>query len=219
MSRFASFVPSGVIAVGVLLIAGIREQYALPPRAALRSVNLSVAGEHVSDISVPADEQRVAGMTDYIMRAFGPDSSPVVTVYVGYYDRQVQGKAIHSPKNCLPGAGWDILESSRIDRPAGRVGERVNRVLLSNRGARALVYYWYQGRGRIEASEYLVKWNLLSDAARFGRTEEALVRIVVPLRGVPDDEISREVSRADQLASSVSIDLAKEVSRVMPLAP
>ena len=58
---------------------------------------------------------------------------------------------------------------------------RVNRYLLANKGAQALVYYWYEGRGRVEPSEYRVKWNLIRDAARYGRTEEALVRIVVPV--------------------------------------
>jgi EpsI family protein len=58
----------------------------------------------------------------------------------------------------------------------------VNRYVLKNGAARAVVYYWYQGRGRVVASEYAVKWNLLRDAALAGHTEEALVRVVVPVK-------------------------------------
>ena len=219
MSRLSVFIPSATIALGVLLISGIREQHSVQPRAALKSINSSLHGQRGSEITIPAEEQRVAGMTDFVMRSYGADTAPNFTVYVGYYDRQVQGKAIHSPKNCLPGAGWEILQSERIARPGGTADERVNRVLLSNKGVRALVYYWYQGRGRIEASEYLVKWNLLKDAAQFGRTEESLVRIVVPLAAVSADLDSREIARADSLATSVAQVLAEEVSSVMPLRP
>ena len=58
----------------------------------------------------------------------------------------------------------------------------VNRYLLKPDSHRALVLYWCQGRGRVEANEYIVKWDLLRDAAVRRRTEEALVRIVVPIR-------------------------------------
>jgi EpsI family protein len=109
-----------------------------------------------------------------------------ISLYVGYYDRQVRGKTIHSPKNCLPGAGWAPVQSAvlSIDTPTGPVD--VNRYLLQNENRLALVLYWYQGRGRVQANEYLVKWDLLRDAVLRQRTEEALVRIVVPVRG--DDQ-------------------------------
>jgi hypothetical protein len=54
------------------------------------------------------------------------------------------------------------------------------------------VYYWYQGRGRVAASEYQVKWELLRDAALRARTEEAMVRIVVPLGAAAKDAAAVE---------------------------
>ena len=95
----------------------------------------------------------------------------------------------------------------------------MNRVLLANKTVRAMVYYWYQGRGRIASSEYGVKWDLLRDAALYGRTEEALVRIVVPVNdpvmgaGTIDDAAVRE---ADAMAMRVAAELAPAVDRVMP---
>ena len=59
----------------------------------------------------------------------------------------------------------------------------MNQYVLKNGPATAVVFYWYQGRGRIVANEYAVKWNLLRDAAVAGHTEEALVRVVVPCAG------------------------------------
>ena len=39
----------------------------------------------------------------------GATRSPRSRTFVSYYERQTQGKTIHSPRNCLPGAGWEVL--------------------------------------------------------------------------------------------------------------
>jgi EpsI family protein len=219
--RASALVPMTLLGLGVLLVSGVRPQHAMPPRAPMASLERVILGHPSRDVVVSAEERRVAGMSDYVLRNFGPDSLPLFTVYVGYYDRQVQGRTIHSPKNCLPGAGWEITESARVALPGGQPGVTVNRVLLANKGVQALVYYWYQGRGRIESSEYLVKWNLLRDAAAHGRTEEALVRLVVPVgggshRGTSRAIRARSVATADSVARLVLPSLWTGVERVLP---
>jgi EpsI family protein len=220
--RATTMVPAALLGLGVLLVSGVRPQHATPPRAPMASLDRAILGHPSRDVVVSAEEQRVAGMSDYVLRNFGPDSLPLFTVYVGYYDRQVQGRTIHSPKNCLPGAGWEITESARIPLPGGQPGESVNRVLLANKGVQALVYYWYQGRGRIESSEYVVKWNLLRDAAAHGRTEEALVRVVVPVaRSASSDRgaVIRAVTESDRVATRVVQRLVGHVQSLLPAAP
>ena len=85
----------------------------------------------------------------------------------------------------------------------------VNRYLIQKGKEQALVLYWYQGRGRVVANEYRVKWNLLQDAARPRRSDEALVRIVVPIRrGMAESAALEQATRiARQLVSTVSIAL------------
>ena len=48
-------------------------------------------------------------MSDYVARVYARDSVMLFSTLVSYYERQSQGKTIHSPRNCLPGAGWEIL--------------------------------------------------------------------------------------------------------------
>lgn len=221
MADLARLTPPALLGLGCLLISGIRGQQRLAPRAPLATVTVAAPGYAVKDLVVPEDQRRIAGMSHYVNRLFTRDSIDAFQVYVGYYDFQVQGKTIHSPKNCLPGGGWEPLQSGVVRVPApggGTVG--VNRYLLANKGAQALVYYWYEGRGRVEPSEYKVKWNLLRDAAVYGRTEEALVRIVVPVdprrqtaAGKPD------YTRPDSLATAVAAQLVPAVARVVPAAP
>jgi EpsI family protein len=147
-----------------------------------------------------------------VARVYWRDStSAAFTTYVGYYDRQTQGKSIHSPRNCLPGAGWEIIRPGKATVDAAGGAHVVNRYVLKNGPRLALVYYWYQGRGRVVASEYAVKLNLLRDAALMGHTEEALVRLVVLV-----DPADTTQARADSLAKRIAPRLMNDVERVLP---
>lgn len=222
--------PAIVLGVGVLLILSIHGQRSMDLRAPLETtVPTVIEGRAAQDIVIDEEEQRVAGMDEYVMRVYsaaagtgaglqspGAEVSEAAagvapaavagaavaaqtfSVYVGYYESQTQGKTIHSPKNCLPGAGWEALTSRReaIHTAAGVVP--VNRYLLQKGNERALVLYWYQGRGRVAASEYAVKWHLLRDQALRRRSDEALVRVIVPVSGTEEEamDLARGVARA-----------------------
>jgi EpsI family protein len=172
--------------VGALFATvGVRAQRSLPLRAPLgTTVPTEIAGYHSRELTISPEELKVVGVTNYVARIYeGTDTAAGAprgfTAYVGYYDRQTQGKTVHSPKNCLPGAGWEPLQSSvaQVSTVGGPV--TVNRYLIQKGAQHALVLYWYQGRGRVASNEYRVKWDLLRDAALRHRSEEALVRVVV----------------------------------------
>lgn len=220
-AKVIPFLPAAVLLVGVLFISGIREQYVVKPAAPMNAIPAVFEGITGVDQTIPDDQQRVAGMDQFMNRRFTIDSTHGFEVYVGYYNRQVQGKTIHSPKNCLPGAGWDIMENDPVPlNDPSPTAPRINRVVLSNKGTRALVYYWYQGRGRIASNEYRVKWDLLRDAALYGRTEEALVRIVVYVPPAPAEgsgsKADTALVKADSLARRVATPLATSVFKVLP---
>jgi EpsI family protein len=104
---------------------------------------------------------------------------------------------------------------------AGEATHRVNRYTLDNGRRRVLVYYWYQGRGRVVANEYRMKWNLLRDAALMGRTDEALVRVIVPVdRSLLGSASGASAEQAaDSLALAVASELLPAVERVLPPPP
>jgi EpsI family protein len=219
MREWRRFVPACLFAVGCLLTSGARPQRPAALAQPLTSLPDVVAGVRGQTRQISASEQSVAGMSNYVFRTFARDSATTFSVYVGYYESQTTGKTIHSPRNCLPGAGWQTLRSEpqSLDNRGRAVA--VNRFLLANGSAQALVYYWYQGRGRIASNEYRVKWDLLRDAALHGRSEEALVRIIVPVvveRGSRAGEWGPAQMRADSLAHVVARELAPEVDRVLP---
>ena len=215
------FTPAALLALGSAVLFSVHLQRPMHLAKPLRTMPVQLAGYRGADRTVTPEEQRVAGMSDYVFRVFQRDSTPAFSVYVGYYESQTTGQTIHSPKNCLPGAGYEPLESSaaRVDVDGGPV--TVNRYLLANGSARVLVYYWYQGRGRVAHSEYRVKWDLLRDAMRYGRTEEALVRIVVPVVPGASSESNAQsgLSAAEATAQSVARDLIPRVDSMLPHWP
>ena len=209
-----TWAPAVVLGVGALLNAGARQQASLELRGPLtEAVPEELVGAAGTDVALPPGEVRAAGVDAYLFRTYqdahraGPATDPF-SVYVGYYGSQTQGRTIHSPKNCLPGAGWEALASrrERLATPLGSVP--VNRYMIQRDDERALVLYWYQGRGRVEANEYLVKLDLLRDSALRGRSDEALVRVVVPITGSEDEAFER--------ASGVAAELVAAVDRALP---
>lgn len=187
-----------------------RTQAAVPLAYDISSVLAEVPGYKAKNQIVSPEEQRVAGWSNYVARVYLRGETVAFSTLVSYYERQAQGKTIHSPRNCLPGAGWEIVSGDTREVLVNGQPRTVNRYLLQNGRTTAVAYYWYQGRGRVTASEYAVKWNLLRDAALSGRTEEALVRIIVP---VTENE---PVNRADAVLTAIAPTLMSEVDRVLP---
>lgn len=208
--------PSMLLVAGGILLFGVGRQQQPQLRAPLATaLPAAVDGLVGEDVPVGESEAAVAGFTDYALRVYLSDAETDevvnaggLSIYIGFYESQTRGRTIHSPKNCLPGSGWEALTSTTADIPVGGEAATVNRYVLQNGEAQALVLYWYQGRGRVAHDEYLVKWDLLRDAALHRRTDEALVRIVVPIED--SEEAAFEAARA------VAQDLIPRVEAVLP---
>ena len=221
MRDYRAFLPAAVLFMGCAFVLRARSQGAMPLVAPLDQVLASVPGYRVQRQQLSDDERRVAGMSQYVARVYYRDTVPAFSTFVSYYERQTQGKTIHSPRNCLPGAGWEILSGEPAVVRMDGVNRTLNRYILKNGRASAVVYYWYQGRGRVVANEYRVKWNLLRDAALAGHTEEALVRVVVPVRAndtKSPDANDRAIAEASALGADIAARLSHDVSLVLPRA-
>ncbi|MBA2301178.1 MAG: EpsI family protein [Acidobacteria bacterium] len=138
------------------------------------------------------DVVALLGVDDYIHRSYFKPSGAPINLYAGYYRSQRQGDTIHSPQNCLPGAGWRPVESSTVTlRAAGR-DVTVNQYLIQKGLDQQVVFYWYQGRGRVVANEYANKALLMWDAARLHRTNGGLVRVMTAV--TPGRDAARDVT-------------------------
>ena len=213
------FVPAVIMAAGCLLLFGVRRQQAAPLTEPLRTMPVDLAGTEGRDREMSAEERRATAVTDYVFRTFGPDSATAFSLYVGYYQKQATGRSIHSPRNCLPGVGWQTVESGKATVQVDGRLLTVNRYILANGPSQALVYYWYQGRGRVAHNEYTVKWDLLRDAVARGRSEEALVRVVVPIRRAPGYTSAawrRRIDAAESVARAATVEMIPRLDAALP---
>jgi EpsI family protein len=142
------------------------------------------------DPPLTADILKVLGVDDYLSRIYFRGDGAAVGLYMGFYGSQRQGDTIHSPMNCLPGAGWEPVQQGRlqIQNADGRGHDvEVNRYVVQKGLDRQLVLYWYQSHGRVVASEYTSRFLLISDAIRMNRTDGSLVRVIAPIAGGAED--------------------------------
>lgn len=219
MRKATLFAPAAIMLAGCLLLLGVRRQYTAPLVEPLRTMPVALASTNGRDRDMTDAERRATAVTDYVFRTFGPDSATAFSLYVGYYQKQATGKSIHSPRNCLPGVGWQTVESGKATVTVGGEALTVNRYILANGSSQALVYYWYQGRGRVAHNEYTVKWDLLRDAVAHGRSEEALVRVVVPIRRAPGyttEAWRRRIESAEIVAQAAAAEMIPRLQGALP---
>ncbi|WP_339776280.1 VPLPA-CTERM-specific exosortase XrtD [uncultured Methylophaga sp.] len=146
------------------------------------------------------------GMSDYLFVNYTGIDRGVVNLYVAYYETQRKGVSPHSPRVCIPGGGWEIADFRRDEVD----GHPINRVVIKNGDQEQLVYYWFQGRGRIIANEYLNKWYLFNDAIFENRTDGALVRYVTPVS--PNETLEDADARIQSLMAQTGSELKRYIA-------
>jgi len=154
------------------------------------------------DLRFDTETEKVLRADDYLSRNF-ESGDRVASFYAGYYATQRTGSTYHSPLNCLPGSGWVMSGGGQVTiTPSnGSSPFAANRYVVQNGNNRALMVYWYQGRGRAEASEYWAKIHTVLDSVRRRRSDAAMVRVMVPLTDSQKDAETTAVELASQAAA------------------
>jgi EpsI family protein len=207
-SAIHPFLPVVVLALGLVGRLTVHPAGKQSPAVPLSAFPEKVGGfELQEEEELRGDELSFLRPDDYLLRSYQDTGGRDMSLFVAFYGQQTKGASIHSPRNCLPGSGWEPLRHDRIRTPTVYGSSHVNRYLVEHEsGARALVYYWYQGRGRVAANEYTIKLDLLRDALFRGRTDEALVRLVLPIDASPEG-----LAHADAVAARA----VREVIRLL----
>ncbi len=184
MVRRAAVVVALLVAVR-FYSAHVVSAEAVVPREPLAALPLAL-GEWTGHEAPPLADDVLTqlGVDDYVNREYMKGATIPVGLYVGYYASQRQGDTIHSPLNCLPGAGWEpVSEGELAIANADGAGRDiiVNRYIVQKGLDRQLVLYWYQSHGRVVANEYWSRAFLINDAIRMNRTDGSLVRVIAPI--------------------------------------
>ncbi len=157
---------------------------AVPIRRTLESLPTSLGTWRARETSrLEPDIVSLLKVDDYLMRRYVDGDGRALWLYIGYWSTQRKGAQIHSPRNCLPGAGWEPIEASRVTVPLpppyGPIV--VNRYLIQKDRDQQVVFYWYQSQGEAIAGELTAKLRMVRTAIARNRTDGALVRVSSPV--------------------------------------
>jgi EpsI family protein len=186
-----------VLVVSCLLVTEIALFYTMPtseyiPTPPPLKTFQTTAGpwQMARETQIESEVQAFLKADDTLSRQYGGGGGPgPIDLFVAFFKTQRAGVTPHSPKVCLPGAGWTPETSSIVDVPVP--GETdpipVNRYVVRHGQERSLVMYWYQAAHRVVASEYMAKLYLMMDALRYRRSDEAMIRVIVPITAQEDE--------------------------------
>jgi exosortase D (VPLPA-CTERM-specific) len=210
-----TFIAAALVLLAFVLIAVLlpRPVEIIPTRASFVEFPMHLdgwKGQRTTLEGIYIDQLK---LDDYLLADFVNPDGRQANLYISYYNSQRKGEAVHSPRACLPGGGWQFREFDQREIPAVRIyGQplRVNRALITLGNQRELVYYWFLQRGRIVTNEFAVKWYLFWDAVTRHRTDGAMVRLMAPLPAGTGE------LQADRALSDLAGRIATDLSRYIP---
>ena len=176
----------------------------IPASEPLSQFPQTIAGSVGSDVQIDQETLGVLGSGDFLSRVYVRDvHSPRIGLFIGYFPSQRTGVTIHSPKHCLPGAGWSFESSRYIDlKDASGKVHQVGEYIIANGENRQFVIYWYEAHGRSVASEYAAKFYLVTDAMRLNRTDGALIRVITSIDPTEGTNVAK--NRAEEFVAQLT---------------
>jgi len=147
--------------------------------------------------------------TNTTSRSYSNPQKNTASLFIGYFEDQKYGAQIHSPKHCLPGGGWGIIESSPTILNIGGSEFTVNRVVIGNKNLRQVVYYWFRTRSGTLTNEYQLKLDLVWNSIRLQPTDAALIRLVANV-----DDTNESV--ADEVLKDFLSDFYESIENSLP---
>jgi len=176
----------------------------IPPRQDLASFPHQLGDWNGADLPIENNVREVLGPGDFLLREYQPSGTEAVPIdlFIAYFPSQRAGDTMHSPQNCLPGAGWAVLANRRVELSIPGIAPfPVNQYVVSRGADRQLVLYWYLAHSRAVASEYRAKWYLIVDAMRTNRSDGSLIRLNTAM--LPGESVESATRRLMPLADEI----------------
>ncbi len=163
-------------------------QSPLPPVA----LHYSYGNWRGSDLALDKDVIEMLKSNQIISRRYRNDKGQIAYVYGAFYFSQGTNRTMHSPLNCYPGSGWEIVDKEEVElhglkRPDIKI--KAQKAVIRKGLDERILYFWYYAGGRNAPDQYLNKALTLHGAIIEGRTDGALITIST---GVPPQSMKAE---------------------------
>jgi EpsI family protein len=213
-TRFWVIIVLLVSAVFVLQSRGDVDR--IPPSEPLSLMPRNFGPWVAEDIPLTDETLEVLGKGDFLNRIYTFESSdrrpsvPPISLFIGYFATQRTGQTMHSPQNCLPGAGWTFDSQKYVDiQDVNGKTYNVGEYVIGNGDTKQFVIYWYQAHGRSIPNEFVAKGHMVLDAIRTNRTDGALVRVITTV--MPSESLQSAQERAVRFTQQMAPNLPRFV--------
>ena len=211
-SRYARVLTLVLLLQGGVYYAVASRSELTPAIAPLSSFPTHLAGWSMAqEFPIEKEVQEVLKADDTLNRAYiNSAGNREVVFFIGFFKTQRYGQSPHSPKNCLPGAGYEpignLSSTIRLRVPGWSLPIEVNKYVTERGDEKSVTLYWYQSHNRIIASEYWAKFWLVLDAIRYRRSDTSIVKVVVP---VVNDDFDAATATGTQFITAMFPSLLK----------
>jgi EpsI family protein len=211
-NKYARIVTVVLVLQGIIFYSVALRAENSPVPAPLASLPTDIDGWQLyKDVKIEQETLDVLKADDTLNRIYlSPERNASAFLFVAFFKTQRSGQAPHSPKNCLPGNGYEPLESGPITVAIPGRAEPVviNRYLTARGEEKSVTLYWYQSHDRIIAGEFAAKFWLIADSIRYHRSDTSLVKVVVPVR---DGDADAATKTAVEFVKAVFSPLTRQL--------
>ena len=195
-----TLIAAALMLLTAALLGFAQQSKEVPPKKPLSEFPLHIGDWRGQEQYFGEEIYDVLGVDDSFLANYGSAANGAVNLYIGYYRSQKEGDLIHSPKNCMPGAGWGVNKTELEKVDDGHGGARVIKLFLTKGPEKQVMLYWFHSRGRIISSEYRQKIYLVVDSITRRRTDGAFVRLLAP---VADNDVQGAVNTLKAFAAEI----------------
>jgi EpsI family protein len=202
-----------LIAAAIMLLTSTSLPYLTPPddqplKKRLSDFPMQVGQWNGTKTRFDEKVYEILGVDDSVLVNYSNPKGDSIQLYIGYYQSQRAGQIIHSPKNCMPGTGWNIVESSltsiNLKKNGQQIPSKVIKLVLKNGLQRQVALYWFHSRGRVISSEYFQKIFLVWDSITKHRTDGSFVRLLSEVTDQGEAQTSDDLKHfAEQILSMI----------------
>ena len=175
---------SGLFAITLLTSTFVNEnRLIVPERKYFRTLPTEFPGWDYRIRPIDSEVAEQLKADDSIVADMISPEGDQINIYLAYLTARRDGTSWHSPRQCIPGGGWQVTEIDIIQASdeSGELPFAYNRMLIEYGDQKQLVYYWYDQRGRKIANEYMMKLLVLYDTVTRRRADGSLVRLIAPV--------------------------------------
>ncbi len=176
---FATCVIAFMVSIAMVILISKRGNPVVL-RTNLENIPMQLAGFTGTNDSFPESVYKELNADKHIYRHYRSPDGEQIDLYIGYYGTAKGGRTGHNPHACLPGAGWGIIESSKITLTSSNYpeGVTVNYILSRKGDVYEVVLYWYQTRGTVVLPDGIAQ-NIQRFIGKvlYNRNDGAFVRV------------------------------------------